>query len=142
MKTMKTAVRLGAILLAGACLAPAAASAQAVIRADGSYEYPNAQYKNSTEHYEALKKAANGGVKKTGATLPDWSGIFTRGGGAGLKFDPAQPATEAGLEEQGKLLQRSTRAVHHGSGAEHDHSRSGILRRARRGLQPRFSSAS
>jgi hypothetical protein len=81
---------LVAALLAGAALAPAAASAQAVVKADGSYEYPKAQYKNAIEHYEALKRAANGGAKKTGATLPDWSGVWTRGGG-GLRFDPAQP---------------------------------------------------
>jgi hypothetical protein len=92
MSTVKTAVRLGAALLVASCLVPAVASAQAVTKPDGSYEYPKAQYKNSTEHYEALKRAAKGGVKKTGPTLPDWSGIFTRGGGAGLKFDPAQPA--------------------------------------------------
>jgi hypothetical protein len=90
MHAFKSAAALGALMLAAAAVTPAAA--QAVIKADGSYEYPNAQYKNSTEHYEALKKAANGGVKKTWATIPDWTGVFTRGGGAGLKFDPAQPA--------------------------------------------------
>ncbi len=91
MSTQHTKALMGA-LLAASILLPAAASAQAVTKPDGSYEYPKAQYKNSTEHYEALKRAAKGGVKKTGAALPDWSGIFTRGGGAGLKFDPAQPA--------------------------------------------------
>jgi hypothetical protein len=92
MKRLMSAAGLGALMLAASTLAPAAASAQAVTKADGSYEYPKAQYKNSTEHYEALKRAARGGVKKTWATLPDWTGNFTRGGGAGLKFDPAQPA--------------------------------------------------
>ena len=94
MKTLKLTGRLAAALLAGAALVPAAASAQAVVHADGGYEYPNAQYKNSTEQYEALKKAANGGQKKTWADIPDWSGIWTRGGGAGLKFDPKQPAQD------------------------------------------------
>jgi hypothetical protein len=93
-KTLKLTGRLAAALLAGAALVPAAASAQAVVHADGGYEYPNAQYKNSTEQYEALKKAANGGQKKTWANIPDWSGIWTRGGGAGLKFDPKQPAQD------------------------------------------------
>jgi hypothetical protein len=35
-------------------------------------------YKTSEEHYEALKKAAGGGAKKTYATLPDWTGYWTR----------------------------------------------------------------
>ena len=81
-------VAVAALMAGAALLVPAAASAQAVIKADGSYEYPNAQYKNSTEHYEALKRAARGGQKKTYANLPDWTGIFTRGAG-GLRFDPA-----------------------------------------------------
>ena len=93
MNMMTKAAGLGALMLAAA-LAPLAANAQAVTKADGSYEYPKAQYKTSTEHYEALKRAAKGGVKKTWATIPDWTGVWTVGGGAGLKFDPAQPAQD------------------------------------------------
>jgi hypothetical protein len=82
-------VALAAALLAGSSLAAGAASAQAVIRPDGGYEYPKAQYKNSTEHYEALKRAAKGGVKKTWANVPDWSGIYVRDG-VPPAFDPKQ----------------------------------------------------
>jgi hypothetical protein len=94
MTLLKCAAGAAALAWAATALVPAAASAQAVTRADGSYAYPNAQYKNSTEHYEALKRAARGGVKKTWAAIPDWSGVFTRAAGAGLRFDPAQPAQD------------------------------------------------
>ncbi|HTK35833.1 MAG TPA: hypothetical protein VL358_11190 [Caulobacteraceae bacterium] len=89
MKAWKSAAGAGALLIAA--LAAGAASAQAVIKADGSYEYPKAEYKNAIAHYEALKAAAHGGTKKTFANLPDWTGVWTRAGG-GLKFDPKQPA--------------------------------------------------
>ena len=58
MSVMMKAAGLGALMLAASTLVPLAAQAQAVTKADGSYEYPKAQYKNSTEHYEALKRAS------------------------------------------------------------------------------------
>jgi hypothetical protein len=72
-----------------ALVTPAMALAQAVVKADGSYEYPNYKYKNSTQQYEALKRAANGGTKHTVSTVPDWSGTWTHADG-GTRFDPLQ----------------------------------------------------
>jgi len=52
------------------------------------------EYRNSTEQFEALKRKANGGTKITWEKLPDWTGIWTRTPGIGLKFDPAQPSLQ------------------------------------------------
>jgi hypothetical protein len=41
-------------------------------------------YKSAKEHYEALKKNANGGTKHTVQTLPDWSGYWNGDGSVGL----------------------------------------------------------
>jgi hypothetical protein len=52
-------------------------------------------YKTSTEHYEALKRAAGGGTKLTFDKLPDWTGVWTRSTAQTLfKFDPAQPSVQ------------------------------------------------
>jgi len=51
-------------------------------------------YKNSTEHFEALKRATKGGTSPAFDKLPDWTGVWTRARGAGLKFDPAQPSLQ------------------------------------------------
>jgi hypothetical protein len=53
------------------------------------------EYKTSTEHFEALKRAASGGAKITFDKLPDWTGIWTRSTAQPLfKFDPAQPSVQ------------------------------------------------
>ena len=54
---------------------------------------PAQEYRNSTEHFEALKRKANGGTKITWDKLPDWTGIWTRAIGP-FKFDPAQPSVQ------------------------------------------------
>jgi hypothetical protein len=77
---VKKAVCLAVMLAIVSLAVPAAAAAQ--------------QYRNSTEHYEALKRQAGGGTKATFDKLPDWTGIWTRTRGAGLKFDPAQPSLQ------------------------------------------------
>jgi hypothetical protein len=77
---VKKAVCLAVMLAIVSLAVPAAAAAQ--------------QYRNSTEHYEALKRQAGGGTKVTFDKLPDWTGIWTRTRGAGLKFDPAQPSLQ------------------------------------------------
>jgi len=77
---VKKAVCLAAMLAIASLVVPAAAMAQ--------------QYRNSTEHYEALKRQAGGGTSVTFDKLPDWTGIWTRTRGAGLKFDPAQPSLQ------------------------------------------------
>jgi len=76
----KNAACLGVALLALSALAPAGALAQ--------------EYRNSTEHFEALKRQHKGGTKMTADRLPDWTGIWTRAPGIGLKFDPAQPSLQ------------------------------------------------
>jgi hypothetical protein len=50
------------------------------------------EYRNSSEHFDALKRAANGGTKITFDKLPDWTGIWTRSTEPVFKFDPAQPS--------------------------------------------------
>jgi hypothetical protein len=77
---LKTATCVGAALVALSVLLPLGASAQ--------------EYRNSTEHFEALKRAAKGGAKIAFDKLPDWTGVWTRTRGAGLKFDPAQPSLQ------------------------------------------------
>jgi hypothetical protein len=77
---LKTAMYAGAALVALSVLLPLGALAQ--------------EYRNSTEHFEALKRAAKGGTKVAFDKLPDWTGVWTRTRGAGLKFDPAQPSLQ------------------------------------------------
>jgi hypothetical protein len=74
------ALGLGAAVVALSVLLSAGATAQ--------------EYRNSTEHFEALKRQAKGGTKITWEKLPDWTGIWTRAPGIGLKFDPAQPSLQ------------------------------------------------
>ena len=74
----------------GSCLAAALAVASMLLPPMASGQ----DYKNSTEHFEALKRAANGGTRLTFDKLPDWTGVWTRTRGAGLKFDPAQPSLQ------------------------------------------------
>jgi hypothetical protein len=52
------------------------------------------EYKTSTEHFEALRRAANGGAKVTFDKLPDWTGLWTRSANPLFKFDPAQPSVQ------------------------------------------------
>jgi hypothetical protein len=74
----------------GSCLAAALAVASMLLPAVASGQ----DYKNSTEHFEALKRAANGGARLSFDKLPDWTGVWTRTRGAGLKFDPAQASLQ------------------------------------------------
>ena len=53
-----------------------------------------AQFQASYKAFLEMKAKANGGTQKTVLTVPDWSGVWTRGPG-GLKFDPAQPGSPA-----------------------------------------------
>ncbi len=78
MSNGKNAVGVGAALVILSVLLASGAPAQ--------------EYRNSTEHFEALKRAAKGGTKLTFDKLPDWTGVWTRAPGGGLKFDPAQPS--------------------------------------------------
>jgi hypothetical protein len=78
---LDTMIAVGATLTIAATLIPTAATAQ--------------EYRNSTEHFEALKRQAGGGAKMTWDKLPDWTGVWTRGPkGVGLRFDPAQPTLQ------------------------------------------------
>jgi hypothetical protein len=77
---IESAIRAGVTLVILSIVLSAGASAQ--------------EYSNSTEHFDALKRNAKGGTKMTWDKLPDWTGIWTRTPGIGLKFDPAQPSLE------------------------------------------------
>jgi hypothetical protein len=55
---------------------------------------PAQEYRNSTEHFEALKRAAKGGKEITWDKLPDWTGLWTRVATPLFKFDPAQPSVQ------------------------------------------------
>src|SRR5215469_4823492 len=76
---VKSATGVGAALVILSVLLPAPAPAQ--------------EYRNSTEHFEALKRQAKGGMKVTWDKLPDWTGIWTRAT-TPFKFDPAQPSPQ------------------------------------------------
>ena len=58
--------------------------------AGAQVDKPQKQYVTSMEQYSALKAAANGGTKVTFDKLPDWTGLWTRATGSGLKFDASQ----------------------------------------------------
>ncbi len=75
----KSAARLGAAVVIASVLLPAGATAQ--------------EYRNSTEHYDALKRVAGGGVNVAFNKLPDWTGVWTRAT-TPFKFDPAQETTQ------------------------------------------------
>src|SRR5215467_1480391 len=76
---MRNRICVGAALITWVLL-PVCASAQ--------------EHRNASEHFEALKREAKGGTKITWDKLPDWTGIWTRTPGIGLKFDPAQPSLQ------------------------------------------------
>ncbi len=61
------------------------------------------QFQESYKVFLDMKAKANGGTVKTVETMPDWSGLWTRGPG-GLKFDPAQPGSPA----EGKITAQLT----------------------------------
>src|SRR5262245_43784765 len=69
------------------------------------------QHKPAEDLYKALREEAKGGQQLTAATIPDWSGVYTRTPVPGFAFDPDQPA--GGLptakltpEYQAKLMKR------------------------------------
>jgi len=69
------------------------------------------QHKTAWELYQALKAEAKGGQALTAATVPDWSGVYSRPADKGFTFDPDTPpgvATTAKLtaEFQAKLDKR------------------------------------
>jgi hypothetical protein len=47
-------------------------------------------YATSWDEFQALKEKAHGGTKMSSSALPDWTGLWTRENGAGLKFDASQ----------------------------------------------------
>ena len=86
---------LSAALLAGAASVPTLAAAQS--KPPASTPVPP-QFQDSYKVFLEMKAKAKGGTKHTATSIPDWSGIWTRGPG-GLKFDPAQP----GQPTEGKI---------------------------------------
>jgi hypothetical protein len=69
------------------------------------------QHKTAWDLYQALKAEAKGGQRLTPATMPDWSGVYSRPADKNFTFDPDTPAgalTTAKLtpEYQSKLEKR------------------------------------
>jgi hypothetical protein len=69
------------------------------------------QHKTAWDLYQALKAEAKGGQRLTMATMPDWSGVYSRPADKGFTFDPDTPQgalTTAKLtpEFQAKLEKR------------------------------------
>src|SRR5436190_9029484 len=50
------------------------------------------QHKTAADLYRALKEEAKGGQPLKWASLPDWSGVYTRTPVPGFAFDSDQPA--------------------------------------------------
>jgi hypothetical protein len=50
------------------------------------------QHKTAWDLYQALKAEAKGGQQLTAATVPDWSGVYSRPADNGFTFDPDTPA--------------------------------------------------
>lgn len=104
MRATETASQCVRTLVAAASIAILAAASAAIGTPAAAQSVPPAstpvppQFQQSYDAYLAMKAAAKGGVTKTYATLPDWSGLWTRGPG-GLKFDAAQP----GNPDEGKV---------------------------------------
>jgi hypothetical protein len=78
--TMKSTIGIGVSFIFLCVLLPPVAPAQ--------------EYQNSTEHFEALKRAVKGDTKITWDKLPDWTGLWTRVATPLFKFDPAQPSVQ------------------------------------------------
>ena len=69
------------------------------------------QHKTAWDLYQSLKAEAKGGQRLTAATVPDWSGVYSRPANRGFAFDPETPegvATTAKLtpEFRAKLEKR------------------------------------
>lgn len=94
MRAGRGVICISALLLASAPATVHAQSPAARAPAATSAESMPPEFRDSYKAYMDMKAAAHGGVTKTATSVPDWSGIWTRGGKAGLKFDPAQPAQD------------------------------------------------
>ena len=90
MKKMKTAAHGITAALIFSAFIPAMAMAQGSAPAAAPSAAAAPEYASSWEEFQALKAKAHGGTKMTWKNLPDWTGIWTRESGAGLKFDPKQ----------------------------------------------------
>jgi hypothetical protein len=69
------------------------------------------QHKTAQDLYQALREQAKGGQRLTAASLPDWSGVYTRKPVPGFAFDPDQPpgglpTAKLTPEYQAKLTRR------------------------------------
>lgn len=103
-------------VLATAALAGAVALLVNTVRAQDAAETRQRmidlgrQHQTAEELYLALKAEARGGRRLTPATVPDWSGVYTRARG-GITFDPDQPrggppTARLTPEYQAKLMER------------------------------------
>src|SRR4030095_7254545 len=69
------------------------------------------QHKTASDLYRALKEQAKGGQHLVPASLPDWSGVYTRKPVAGFTYAPDQPpggspTAKLTPEFQAKMLKR------------------------------------
>jgi hypothetical protein len=85
----KSAAGVGAAFIILSVLLPAGAMAQDSQRLQG---IAIDGYRNSTEHYEALKRAGKAHAIPF-ESLPDWTGVWARAT-TPFKFDPAQPTPQ------------------------------------------------
>src|SRR3954470_12602716 len=89
MGVLKLAACVGAALIACAAVAPAAMAGAPAQRLAAPPPPPKKNYASSWEEDQDYLKDAKGGTKKTFATLPDWSGVWTHSGGFALA--PSMP---------------------------------------------------
>jgi hypothetical protein len=71
------------------------------------------EHRTAWDLYKAFERQADGGQKRSAADLPDWSGVYTRGG-AIFNFDPDQgrerlPTAKLTPEYEKKLLDKLDR---------------------------------
>jgi hypothetical protein len=106
--------KLSSWLAVGCCLVALAASA--AIELPGSKEQMielGRQHRTASDLYKELERQAGGGRQLAWPELPDWSGVYTRGG-AIFNFDPDQgtnrlPTAKLTPEYERRLLEKLDR---------------------------------
>src|SRR5688500_15370531 len=72
--------------------APAATAGSIPQRTKAQHADLGRQHKTAWDLYQALKAEAKGGQRLTPASVPDWSGVYSRPADKNFTFDPDQPA--------------------------------------------------
>ena len=84
-----TAVSLAALFVLGLLLSNASGMQNSAQTRQQMTEL-GLSHKTAWDLYQELKQQAGGGNRLAWNSLPDWSGVYTRGRG-GLNYDPDQP---------------------------------------------------